>query len=145
MQIIPDPFFAAIMTLPFFVSMVSLYVFLLRPLQAYLDGRDGAIHGARAEAEELASAAEAKIGQLEQSLAAARAAASQAKAEIKSRAQADEAAVLDAARGEAEAKLDEALAEIAAQSVEARTTLKDTATALSGQIATSVLGRPLDA
>ena len=85
MQIIPDPMFAAFMTLPFFATLVGLNVILVKPMREYLEGRDAAIHGARKEAAALEVEAEAKLTELESRLTAARNAAAEVRSEHRQR------------------------------------------------------------
>ncbi|MCB9680030.1 MAG: ATP synthase F0 subunit B [Alphaproteobacteria bacterium] len=145
MQIIPDPMFTLIMILPFAVSLIALNVLLFKPVRAYLEGREHAMIGARHEAEQLAADTEAKMAELERRLAAAREEATRLHTERRAAAIAREAEVLDAARRAAEAELDAALSTIATEATAARQSIRETAASLSGEVASQVLGRPVEA
>jgi F-type H+-transporting ATPase subunit b len=145
MQIIPDPLFAAIMTIPFLVTLVALNVILVKPMREYLEGRDGAIHGARKEAAELDASAEAKLSELEARLTTARQEAAQVRADHRRRGLENEREILSAARAKAEAEVTAALAIISGEAESARTAIGQTAKNLSVDIAGRVLGRGLGA
>lgn len=145
MQIVPDPLFAALMTLPFVVTTIALHFLLFKPYRAYLVGRDGATVGARHDAETLNAQASDKLDELEAALAAARATAGETRQAARQRGLAHERDVIAKARGEAEKALDAAIAEIGSEADVARGALKDSATALSHEIAGQVLGRAVEA
>lgn len=141
MQIIPDPSFALLMTLPFLVTMVALNVLLVRPFREYLESREQATDGARDEATSLEAEAADKLGTLEARLADARSRAADAREAVRQEGLDYEAATLRKARGAAEARLEEALQGIAAEREAAGRSLRDSASVLSTDIAARVLGR----
>lgn len=140
-EIIPTPDFAAWMTLPFLATMISLHVLLFKPYLAYLEARESASDGARAEASRLAAEADAALVTLEARIAEAKAGAVAARASRRDAAIAQEAEILGAARGEANATLDAALAELSGEVDTARGEVRTLAAALSRDLAGQVLGR----
>lgn len=145
MQIIPDPLFAAFMTLPFFVTLVALNVILVKPLREYLEGRGGAIQGAREDAKQLQAEAEARMVELERRLTAAREAAGRVRAEHRARGLDAEREVLAAARAKADGEVAAALATISGEVDIAKAAIKTSARNLSVDMAGRVLGRGLSA
>lgn len=145
MQIIPDPMFALVMTIPFALTFLMLNFLLFRPVREYLEGRDEATVGARHEAKALREQALAKTADLEARLTVAKESVGAKRTAARKAALGEEQAIIDTARKAAEAELATALADISAQATEARETLRGTATQLSTDIATQVLGRAVEA
>jgi F-type H+-transporting ATPase subunit b len=141
MQIIPDPAFAAAMALPFVVTLLALWQLLFVPYRRFLDERDEATVGARHEAEAITARAEDRMGELEARLAKAREEAAAIRATHRASATEREQQVIEQARRAAEASIGDALQQIGAEAQAARATLRDTAGALSTDIAGRVLGR----
>ncbi|MCB9664761.1 MAG: ATP synthase F0 subunit B [Alphaproteobacteria bacterium] len=141
MDIIPDPTFAAAMTVPFIVAALALYGLLFKPYFDYLEGREGAIEGARHEAQGLARDSEAKLAQVHAALADARRKAEGVRAERREAGLAYERGVVEDARAAAEKTIEEALATIGTEADAASEALRQTAGELSSDIATRVLGR----
>lgn len=145
MQIIPNAYFALWMALPFLVTLFALNFLLVRPMRAYLEGRDAAIHGARHDAEHIAHAADAKLADVNAQIAHAREHAIAVRAAARQAAIHKESEIVDAARKQAEVALEAALADIGAEAKAARASLRDAAVSLSNDIAGQVLGRRIDA
>lgn len=145
MQIIPDPLFAALMTLPFAVTVFGLWQILLEPMRAYLEGREHATVGVRAEAQKLDHEAESKLADIEARLAKAREVAAVRRETLRRQALSAEQGAIDAARRQAEGKVGEALAVLAQESQAARTALRASGEQLSHEIAGRVLGRDVAA
>lgn len=145
MQIIPDPYFALWMTLPFLVTLFALNVLIVRPMREFLDGRDEATAGARHDAKHLVHATEVKLAQVDAELGRAREQVVALRAAARQAAIAQETALVDTARHEAAEVLTAALAGIAAEGQAARASLRDTAVSLSNDIAGQVLGRDVAA
>lgn len=141
MQIIPDPMFTLWMTLPFAVAAIALHVILVRPLQQWLEGRDGAIQGARHEAESLAADAEAQVATLEARLKAARTEAGQIREAARQRGLEAESQAQAKARDAADARLAEALKSIADERDTAKAALQASTDVIAQDIAARVLGR----
>lgn len=144
-NIVPDPLFAGLMVLPFAVTALGLHALLFKPYVAYIEGREAATDGARAEARALQDKADAALADLEARLAAAREEASAVRAAARESALKQEAAIMTAARGEAGARLGEALAELATERDAVRGEIKAMATTLSTEVAERVLGRSVAA
>lgn len=143
MEIIPDPIHAALLTLPFVVAAVSVYLILWRPLLAYLDERQAVSDRARGEAHQLGQNAADQLARIDARLAAARATISDQRTAARARAGQKEAEILSAARASAEQQLDEALRDLQRARGVASSALKTAASDLSTQIAGRVLGRTL--
>lgn len=145
MQIIPDPIFAALMALPFAVTVFALWAILLEPMRAYLEGREQATVGARHEAHSLAHATEAKIVQIEERLGKAREASATRRAAVRQEALSAEQVAIEAARRQADGQVTAALASISQEAEAARGALQASARSLSTDIASQVLGRGVQA
>lgn len=145
MQIIPDPVFAALMALPFLVTVVALWRILLEPMRAYLEGRSEATVGARHEAEHLLHEAESGVKRIEARLSEAREAAANRREAVRRQAIAAESVAIEGARADAEARIGAALHTIATEAEAARGALLAQAQSLSTDIAGQVLGRAVQA
>lgn len=145
MEIIPNPVFAAVMTIPFGISFFATKFLIVDPMRRYLDERDSATVGAREEAAALDADTEAKLSQLEAELKSARNDASRKRTEYRDKALALEHEVVSTARAAAEARLGEALTEIQAESRGARDSVLGMAKTISSDIAGQVLGRSVQA
>src|SRR5690606_10516388 len=120
MQIIPDPVFAAVMTIPFVVTLVALWQLLFTPYRRYLDEREHATVGARHEASRLAAETEARLGDLEARLVQAREEAAGIRAVHRARAVQHEHEVVEQARRAAEGEITAALEQIGVEAKAAR-------------------------
>ncbi|MEZ4240800.1 MAG: ATP synthase F0 subunit B [Myxococcota bacterium] len=141
MEIYPDPVHTALLTLPFLVALVSMYLILWNPLLAYLDARDEASERARHEAKELDSAADEQLSRIEGRLAEARVQVHELRQTARSGALAREAEIVAAARAQADDHVRAAVAQIATDRREASVALQTSAQELSREIAEQVLGR----
>lgn len=143
MEIIPSVVPAALLTIPFLVSMAALHFILFRPLFDYLDERAQITDRARTEAADLNAAADEKLASVEQQLVAARKEAADLRQAARARAHEAEAGILAEARREADARISAAVEQIGAEKTRASATLRGTAKVLSNDIAARVLGRSL--
>jgi F-type H+-transporting ATPase subunit b len=141
LEIIPDPIHVGLLALPFLVAVAGAHFILWKPMLAYLEGREETVEKDVKEAAELEASAEQQLSTLEQRLAGARARVIDVHSEARGRAQAREAEILAAARTAAEQRVSEAVAAIATERKAAAAALESTATELSRDIASKVLGR----
>jgi F-type H+-transporting ATPase subunit b len=139
MDIIPDLWPAIALTLPFAFAYVCLRFILFTPLHDFLEERDGISAKALADAEEMHQAANDKVQQLNDKLAAARSEAGDLRNAARARAHDEETEILAAARAESDKKVEAAVAKIADEKKVAATTLRGTAKVLSGEIASQIL------
>jgi F-type H+-transporting ATPase subunit b len=145
MEIVPDPLLVAIFLPPFLVAVVGMWFILWKPLLDWMGERQDAVMDARSEARRLEGDIEARLDTLESKLAAARAEVTERRNAARAEAVAAEQAILTQARDAAEARIDEATARIAEESEVARRGLEDAARSIADDMATQVLGRPLQA
>ena len=143
MNIIPDLVLVGTLMVPFLVLVAGLQFILYKPMLAYLDARAEATVGARKEAEALQGKATARLAEWEAALVKARQEVAEFRALRRSEAQGKHARVVADARAAAEARIGQAIAVIRAEADAARTELDATSRALSREVATQVLGRPL--
>lgn len=143
MNIIPDLWLVFWLMWPFLALVAGLHFILYKPMLAYLDARADATVGARKEAEALQAKATARLAEWEAALAKARQEVAEFRALRRSDAQGKHARVVSDARAAAEAHIGQAIAVIRAEADTARTELDATSRALSREVATQVLGRPL--
>ncbi|MDP2307228.1 MAG: ATP synthase F0 subunit B [Pseudomonadota bacterium] len=143
MNIIPDLVLVGTLMVPFLVLVAGLHFILYKPMLAYLDARAEATVGARKEAEALQAKATARLAEWEAALAQARREVAEFRALRRAAAQAKHAGVVAEARAAAETRIGQAIAVIRAEADSARTELDATSRALSREVATQVLGRPL--
>jgi F0F1-type ATP synthase membrane subunit b/b' len=145
MEIFPEPPLALAMTVPFLFTLAALYVILFRPLLGFLAEREAVQERARAEAKALSSQVEEQLATLHQQLSAAHGDMVAFRAAERTKAVAREGAILAEARKEADTRLAGAVQAIGASAQSARSTLKETASGLSAEIAAQVLGREIQA
>jgi F-type H+-transporting ATPase subunit b len=145
MQIIPELVPTLYLTLPYLVTYVALHVILLRPLFTYLEERDQAIDGAREGAEALHAKTDARLGELDEQLSAARTEMAALRSEARAKALAEESKITAAARQEADTKVNAAIEQILTEQAEASKTLKSLSENLSTDIVNQVLGREASA
>jgi F-type H+-transporting ATPase subunit b len=145
MQIIPELVPTLLLTVPFLVAYAALHTILFRPLLDYLEGRDNAIHGTKAQAESLHAQAESRLVELDEQLTKARAEVSALRSEARVKALAAEAKIIGKARDEAEVKIGKAVEQITIEHAAAAQTLQTVANELSGDIVNQVLGRQASA
>ena len=135
----------AMWLIPFLVCLAGLHVILFKPMMAYLGERDQQTDGARDEAKELNALVDDRIETLNQRLQDARNQAGQLRSAARATAAAKGQEIIDAARTEAEANVADAVKRIQTERDTAAQALKQSATALSADIAGQVLGRTLQA
>lgn len=143
MNIIPDLVLVFWLMWPFLALVAGLHFILFKPMIAYLDARAEATVGARKEAEALQARATTRLAEWEAALAQARQEVSEFRALRRSAAQSKHAGVVAEARAAAEVRIGQAIAVIRVEAEAARTELGATSRALSQEVATQVLGRPL--
>jgi len=141
MSILPDPMQMALNMVPFLAAVFGMYFIILKPLIAYLDERDAAIEGGRAEAEEIEARIGEKMATYEQQLATAKADVATLRNDQRAQAQSAYDAVIAQARTAAEAEINEAVVQISATRDAAAETLKASSEELATQVAGQVLGR----
>ncbi len=145
MIIIPDPLTALVLTIPFLVTYAALHFILFKPLYAFMEEREQVIHAAAHETAELDGQIAQRMATLQQKLDLGREEATTVRTEARQKAHAAEAETLAAARQDAERRVTEAMRTIDAQRAQASAVLRETSTQLSQEIATTVLGREVQA
>jgi F-type H+-transporting ATPase subunit b len=143
MEIIPDLVQVLLNTLPFLTTVLGMHYIVFRPMINYLEARDEAIHGGRAEAEVIEEKICQRMDDYEQRLAAARTEVTALRAARRVEAQAAYAEVVSGARAEADAKVAQVVGEIAAARDAASAQLKGVSGEIADQVAGQVLGRPI--
>lgn len=141
MEIIPDPVHVALLALPFFTTVVGMYLILWRPLLDWVEERETVSQSAYAEAEELEQAARDHVARIEAQLEDAHKHAGVLRQEARDRALVKEAEIVAAARVRADEQIQAALVTIRTEQESARSALAATARELSTTIAARVLGR----
>lgn len=143
MEVLPlyDTPIPYLLTLSFLITYAGLHFILLRPLGAYLAEREDAVTGARHEAEELGAQIEDRLAKIESRLHAARGEVADLRAAARGKAHEAEVAILSEARAAAEDKVEAAITAIASEQTTASATLRATASELSGDIVSNILGR----
>ncbi|MCB9765287.1 MAG: hypothetical protein H6739_36270 [Alphaproteobacteria bacterium] len=141
LSIIPDPVLVAVQMLPFFAAMAILHSLAFKPFIAYLEDREAATAGARAEALELQQKAEERLARYEAKLAEARAEVAKVRAAHRAKAMEAREAALAQARAEAEARLNEAIEAINGERALAAQQLERLSGELASDITQKVLGR----
>lgn len=141
MEILPSLVPAALLTIPFVVSVLALHFIIFRPLFDYLEEREGISSRARTDAAEMNAAADEKLVSIEQQLIGARKEATELKQAARANAHVAETAILAEARRQADVKVGEAIQQIGIEKARASATLRGTASVLSTDIAARVLGR----
>ena len=145
MNIIPDPLQVLLNTLPFMVAIVGMYRIILKPMLAYLLGRDAAITGGRDEAARIEEEISRRMTEYEAKRAEARAEVAASDAARRADAQVKSDERIGAARSEAEAQIEAAVGEIEAAREAASAQLKTMSGEIADQVAGQVLGRSLAA
>lgn len=143
MNIIPDLVLTATLMVPFLVLVAGMHFILYKPMLAYLDARAAATVGARKEAEALQASASSRLAEWEAALAKARLEVADYRAQRRAAAQAQHARIVADARAAAESKIGQSIEVIRAEAATARQELEATSRALSRDVASQVLGRPL--
>jgi F-type H+-transporting ATPase subunit b len=128
---------------PFLVLMAGLHFILFKPMLAFLEQRQAATVGARAEAEKLQSRAGEQVGKYESAVNAARGEVADLRAARRAAANVEYQRIVAAARTESEEKVSGAVVRIRAEASAARAQLEGASRALADDVAAQVLGRPL--
>jgi len=129
-----------------FFLMILTYILnrtFFVPLGKTLEKRQQRIEGAHKEAEEIRRAAQERVAEFDRRLKEARRQADQQIGQIKQAALSEKNTVLSRKRTEIEAMLATSRAEIRTKAEEAGKTLEQQSRLLAYQIASRVLGRPL--
>ena len=145
MSLVPDLTLTLLQMLPFLATMLVLNALVFKPMVAYLEDRDEATVGAKAEAADLTQQAEEKMSTYEDQLSTAKAEIQAMRAKLRATAKDEREASLAAARVDCEARLSAAVAEIQAESDVARKELAGNTAALADDITSAVLGRDASA
>jgi F0F1-type ATP synthase membrane subunit b/b' len=145
MEIVPDPLLVGMFLPGFLVAVLASWFILWKPLMLWMEEREHAVVHARAEARRLDGEIELRLAEVDRRLRAARAEITELRTIARSKAAVDEATILAAARAEAEQRIAGATAEIAEQSETARRGLADASRSLADDLASQVLGRPVQA
>ena len=143
MEIIPDPYHVALLSLPFLATVMGLYFILWNPLLEWLEERDNVTRTARLEAEDFNKASEDYIAKIEARLAEAHREVSHLRQEARERASARETQIISDARAQADRHVQSAVGQLLNDKETARQSLQATAQELSTSIAARVLGREL--
>jgi F-type H+-transporting ATPase subunit b len=143
LNIIPDIVMVAWQVAPFLFLMIALNLIIFKPMVAYLHERAHATEGAKHEAHELAAKAEARLAEWEQAMAKARNEVTELRSSRRAAANGEYQQILASARADAEKRVDEATTALRAEADHARGELKGNARALAQDVATQVLGRPV--
>jgi F-type H+-transporting ATPase subunit b len=143
MNIIPDPIQVLLNTLPFLITVVGMYLIILKPMVTYLSDRLDAIEGGHKEAEAIEAKINARMADYEAQLEQAKAEVGALRAERRVSAQQAYDEVIDKARGEADTRVAGVLDEISVAQQAAAAQLKGMSGDIANQMAGRVLGRPL--
>ena len=143
MEIMPNWTVVFLQLIPFAVTAAVLYKIILMPMLDYLEERQAAIASGTTGVDAINADLEARTAEYERQLQAARSKGSEIRNAKRVEAKAAYDEQIAAARSEAEAQISQAIEEIQAAAVEARTGLQDSSEALAAQIAGQVLGRPV--
>lgn len=127
----------------FLVLVLILNLFLYKPIRKVLAERAEQIRGAKEKAVEVDQAVQEKIALYEARLREIKAKAGEERAAMIKEAQAEESALIEKSRSEAASSLATIKSRVAKEASDARTLLRDQASALSLEICEKVLGRSL--
>jgi F-type H+-transporting ATPase subunit b len=143
MNIIPDPLQVVLNMLPFLVTIVGMYLIILKPMVDYLLERTEAIQGGHDEAARIEVEISSRMSEYELQLAQAREEVVALRAAKRAEAQSEYDQVINKARTEAEAQIASAVGEIGVAQNAASTQLKVMSGEIADKIANQVLGRTL--
>ena len=143
MNIIPDPLQVGLNMLPFLVTIVGMYLIILKPMVEYLLERAVAIQGGHDEAARIEAEITTRMSEYELQLAQAREEVVALRAAKRAEAQAKYDEVISQARAEAEVQIASAVGEIGVAQNAASTQLKVMSGEIADKIANQVLGRTL--
>lgn len=145
MNIIPDLTLALIQVVPFLVLVAGLHLILFKPMLDYLHDRAAATVGARHDAQELVKRAEAHAADYEARLKQVRAEIAGYRAGLRADAHKAHAHQIAEARRESDVRLHGALGAVQREAEIAQKAVASMSRELAGDIASSVLGRPVEA
>ena len=143
MEIMPNWTVVFLQLIPFAVTAAVLYKIILMPMLDYLEERQAASASGTTGVDAINADLEARTAEYDRQLQVARSKGSEIRNAKRVEAKAAYDEQIAAARSEAEAQISQAIEEIQAAAVEARTGLQDSSEALAAQIAGQVLGRPV--
>jgi len=143
-NIIPDLTLALIQVVPFLVLVAGLNVIIFKPMLNYLHDRAAATVGAKHDAEALVKRSEGRLAEYEAQLAKVRSELTEYRAMLRKDAQKAHAHQVAEARSASEVQLHGALAAIQREAAVARKAVASMSKDLSSDIASSVLGRPVE-
>jgi F0F1-type ATP synthase membrane subunit b/b' len=143
MHLFPDPVLVVVQLAPFLVLMAGLHFILFKPMLAFLEQRQAATVGARAEAEKLQSRSGEQVGRYEAAVNAARAEVADLRAARRAAANVEYQRIVAAARTEAEEQVSSAVGRIRTEATAARAQLEGASRSLADDVAAQVLGRSL--
>jgi len=143
MNVIPDPLQVALNMFPFMVTIVGLYLIILKPMVDYLLKREVAIQSGHDEAARIEAEINSRMSEYELQLARAREEVVALRAGKRAEAQVQYDEVIGKARAEAEVQIASAVAEIGVAHNAASTQLKALSGEIADKIANQVLGRTL--
>jgi F-type H+-transporting ATPase subunit b len=141
MSLFPDPALVVLQTFPFLAAMGVLHFFIFKPMIGYLQDRDAATVGARADAARLQQEADQKQSQYEARQADARKQVVELRAQARAEAKVVREARLAEVRLECDGVLNEARGRIDSERELAAKELDKVAAGLAGEISAKVLGR----
>lgn len=145
MEIVPDPLLVVMFLPPFLVAVGVMWLVLWRPLLVWMNEREDAVADAKAEAARLDAAVVDNVKSLEERLGAVRSELAELRGAARAEATEAERVVMAAAQTTADAKVEAATKQIAEETEVARRGLADASRALADDMASQVLGRPLEA
>ncbi len=145
MNIIPDLHLALLQVVPFLVLVAGLQAILFKPMLDYLHDRAAATVGAKHDAQELVKRAEAQSAEYEARLKKVLAEIAAYRSGLRVDAHKAHAHQVAEARRESDVLLHSAVGAVQRDADAARKAVGAMAHELAGQIATTVLGRPVEA
>lgn len=145
MEIFPQLLLVMLFLPAFLIAVGGGYIILWRPLLDWMNERDRAIHGSKAEADALDVAVAEAMAKVDVQLGSVRSELGDARQAARAEASAAEQALVGDAQAKAEARIDEATAQIASEAAAAREGLAEASRTIANEMATQVLGRQVEA
>ncbi len=127
----------------FVVLMIVLNILLYRPLRNVIERRRETVAAAHSKARDLQAQIEEKMARYEAKLQTAKLQGNQEKVALRQAGAAEEAGIIGKAREEATVRLQDVKNQVAQAASKARQQLQRDSEALSGEIASKILGRGL--
>jgi F-type H+-transporting ATPase subunit b len=128
----------------FLVLFLVLRAFVFKPMTELFAARERAIDGARDEAKKLEREMKEQTGGFEEKIRAARIAAGEERDRIRAEGAKIEKTILDTVKADTAKALDEARLKLGKDATEIRGELQRAVPAMAREIASKLLGRPLD-